>query len=137
MNMMSDLLTASSLLLAILTTMYSFFNSSITEFMNIKPHDYLIDNKENYFKGLSLRKTKILPMTLASLTLSVIFIPEAYKIFVEVIYLIRNKNFNQIYFDTIKASYCAVTIFMIVLSVIIIIQAIKFQKHLRRLNSGK
>ena len=85
MYSMSDLLSASSLLLAILTTLYALFYSSINEFLDIVPKPHKVDNKTNYRKGIEIRNTKIFPILFASITLSLIFIPDAIKLIKTVI----------------------------------------------------
>lgn len=130
---MSDLLSASSLLLAILTTLYALFYSSINEFLDIVPKPHKIDNKTNHKKGLEIRNTKIFPILFASITLSLIFIPEAIKIIRESLHVIKTVDRNNIQYDTVKTTYIAVTTFMIALSNSIIMLTFKFFKQLYKL----
>lgn len=130
---MSDLLSASSLLLAILTTLYALFYSSIHEFLDIIPERHKIDNKANHKKGIEIRNTKIFPILFASIILSLIFIPEAIKIIRECFHIITTVNRNSIEYDTVKTTYIAVTTFMIALSFSIIMLTSKFFKQLHKL----
>lgn len=133
MYSMSDLLSASSLLLAILTTLYALFYSSINEFLDIVPKPHKVDNKTNYRKGIEIRNTKIFPILFASITLSLIFIPDAIKLIKDSYYIIKTVNWDSIEYDTVKTTYIAVTIFMIALSISIVMLTYKFFKQLFKL----
>ena len=126
---MSNLLSASSLLLAILTTLYALFYSSINEFLDIIPKPHKVDNKANHKKGIEIRNTKIFPILFASISLSLIFIPDAIKIFRDSYLFDR----NNIEYDTVKMTYITVTVFMICLSISIIMLTCKFFKKLYKL----
>jgi hypothetical protein len=130
---MSDLLSASSLLLAILTTLYALFYSSINEFLDIIPMSHKIDNIASHKKGIDIRNTKIFPILFASITLSLIFIPDAIKILRESFLIIKTVDRDNIEYDTVKTTYIAVTIFMIALSNSIIMLTFKFFKQLNKL----
>lgn len=133
MNSMSDLLSASSLLLAILTTLYSLFYSSINEFIGIKPSLHKADNKKDYESGKEIRNTKILPILLSSIILSAVFIPEAVNIIYESFRLIKLHGFDGVYYDTVKTTYIVVTLFIIALSFSIVLLTFKFFKQLNNL----
>lgn len=131
---MSDLLSSSSLLLAILTTLYGIFYSAINEILKIEPKPHAVDNKSNCNKGIDVRKSKIIPLLIASIGLTLIFVPEAYKIMIESCSLLGRKGLCQVTYDTVKTTYIAVTIFFITLTFSICRLTIKFNKHLKKLN---
>ena len=132
MNSMSDLLSAISLLLAIITTLYTLFYSSIYEFLNLVPKTHKVDNITNYRKGIEIRNSKIFPILFSSITLSLIFIPETIKILIDSYNIIKTVDKDYIKYDTIKTTYIAVTIFMIALSTSIITLTFKFFKQLSK-----
>ena len=131
---MSDLLSASSLLLAILTTLFGIYYSSINEILELKPNTHPVDDTPNYNKALGVRKTKIYPLLLASIVLTLIFIPDAYKILIGSIKMILNLGIEGIAYDTLKTTYLAVTVFMLTLTTNIMSMTLKFNDHLKKLN---
>ncbi len=131
---MSDLLSASSLLLAILTTLFGIFYSSINEILDIRPKTHAVDDEPSYKKALGVRKTKIYPLLFSSVALTLIFIPDAYKILSESITLLLSVGVSGVAYDAIKTTYIAVTVFMLALTINIILTTLKFKTHLKEIN---
>jgi hypothetical protein len=131
---MSDLLSASSIILAILTALYGIFYPSINEVLETRPNNHPEDDITNYNNALKIRKTKIYPLLISSISLTLIFIPDAYSIIKESITLIINFGITKVSYDTLKTTYIAVTIFMIILTSNILSTLIKFNIHLSKIN---
>lgn len=130
---MGDILSAASLLLAILTALYGFYYPSIKEVIDSKVDTEPKNNREKYDKSKIVWKTKLLPLLLTSVALTVIFIPEFLEIIKSSISVIFGKQISSKKYDTVKASYLAVTIFIIVLTGNIIVASIKLQKKIKKL----
>ena len=131
---MSDLLSASSLLLAILTTLFGIFYSSIIGILELKPNTHPIDDTSNYNKALSVRKTKIYPLLFSTIGLTLIFIPDSWHILKESIIMIWDNGFKAVSYNAIKTTYIAVTIFMIALTINVIATTLNFNSHLKKIN---
>jgi hypothetical protein len=132
---MSDILSAASLLLAILTTLFGFYYPEIKGILDAHVDTSTkTNNRQTYDKAKIVWKTKVLPLLATSITLSVIFIPEFLTILLNTFKVILDKNMIFKKYDTVKASYCAVTIFMSVLTISIIVMSIKFHSKKKALN---
>jgi hypothetical protein len=131
---MSDLLSACSILLGILTALYGMFYSSINEILELTPKTHPIDDTSNFKRALIVRKTKIFPLLIASILLTLIFIPEAYKIIYQGIAFMANNGIVLTSYDTIKTTYLSVTVFMIIFTLNIIVLSFKFNTQIGKLN---
>lgn len=134
---MSDLISASSLLLAILTTLFVTYYPSINEILNLEPHNFKDDDKANYAIAKIVLKTKLIPLLLSSIFLTAIFIPKAIELVITSYNNLRTVKFEKINYDTISTSYIAVTIFMICLTTNIIIITSKFCKKMKTINPNR
>ncbi|MCD0466261.1 hypothetical protein [Flavobacterium sp. ENC] len=134
---MSDLISASSLLLAILTTLFGTYYSSINEILNLEPNNFKDDDKANYAMAKIILKTKLIPLLLSSIFLTAIFIPKAIELVITSYNNVSTVKFEKIKYDTISTSYIAVTIFMISLTINIIIIASKFYRKMKSINPNR
>lgn len=131
---MSDLLSASSLLLAILTTLFSTYYSSIIEVLNLEPSNFKEDDKNNYTLAKSVLKTKLTPLFIAGVFITVIFIPQSVKIIKTSIEYFTSLEYKNLSYDTISTSYVAVTIFMFILTVNILVLFFKVISKMKNIN---
>ncbi|MCG2610135.1 hypothetical protein LZZ90_01290 [Flavobacterium sp. SM15] len=131
---MSDLLSASSLLLAILTTLFGTYYSSIIEVLNLEPNNFKEDDKANYTLAKSVLKTKLIPLLTAATSITLIFIPQSIKIVKTSIEYFTSLEFKTLSYDTISTSYVAVTIFMFILTVNISILFFKVISKMKNIN---
>jgi len=132
---MADILSSASLLLAILTAIFSLFYPAITEILTIEPKTGATkkDNGPNYIRGKGVRNSKVLPLFIGGPLLTLVFIPE---------FLYQLKNVQLVYkahgirmsdYDTANASYIMVTVFAIALTINILILSFKYFAHLKKL----
>lgn len=131
MNELSVILSASSILLGIMTALYGFFYPSINKILEIDIKMHSLDNIKNFQKAKTIEKSRMIPLVLINVIITLIFLPEMY---------IRLKNgldYIKIYgcsYDVITVSFVAICIFMIVLTINSIITEFKLLKKIRKLN---
>lgn len=131
---MSDLLSASSLLLAILTTLFSTHYSSIIEVLNLEPNNFKEDDKNNYVLAKSVLKTKLIPLLIAGISITIIFIPQSIKIIKTSLEYFTSLEHKNLSYDTISTSYIAVTIFMFILTANILVLFFKVNSKMKNIN---
>lgn len=134
---MSDLLSASSLLLAILTTLFGTYYTAINEVLSLEPNNHKEDDKSNFEIATTVLKTKLIPLLLASISISLIFIPQSVKIILDSIKHYKELGGENLSYDTIATSYIAVTIFMIALTINILVIAKKFSLKMKAINPAR
>lgn len=135
---MSDLLSAASLLLAVLGVLYGLWYPEITAALEIKVPDFAEDRKRPYRQVSSVLYSRALPLTIAALGVSLIFLPEAIKItrdtFLQyqaqgVAYI---KNYNAVY-----TAFCFVVAMSIAIAVHLTIFSAKLSRLRKRLSAKK
>lgn len=70
---MSDILMSSSILLAILIALLGFYYPSINKIIETEPFKHKEDNIKLYKEGRNIKYSKLLPITLLSLFITLIF----------------------------------------------------------------
>ncbi len=133
MEDITNLLSASSILLAIITAIYAVFYPFITEAIEIKGSKHIEDNKLKLKLAKDTFNSKLLPILIGSIVITFLFIPEflnaiktSYKAF---------DGINEMKYDTLKASFIVVCFFMIFLTSAIINLAIKLNGKIKELKS--
>jgi NADH:ubiquinone oxidoreductase subunit 5 (subunit L)/multisubunit Na+/H+ antiporter MnhA subunit len=120
---MGDILSATSLLLTIITVLYGLWSQEIKQATNIDLNIYGEDNSEQYHKVNYVLKYKSFPLLVASLLLTFIISPKALEIINSSITLII-KEIDWEY-NTVLAAYIMVWFFSIVISVYSVISTIR------------
>lgn len=131
---MSDILSSASLLLAILTTVFGLIYPTLKEILDLKVSAHKPDNSANYKKALTIRKSRLLPLLLGSIILTLVFIPELIKQLVNSYHIVAKEGFHFKNYDTVIASFIVVSLFMIVLTIAVILITIDFFKKIKALN---
>lgn len=131
---MADLLSASSILLAILTTLFSIYYPSIREIMDLIPNKYPIDDRDNYNKACIIKKTKVYPLLISSVVITGLFIPESFKLIKDSITNLQTFGFNGVQYDTLIATFIAVTTFTMILTINICILTYKYSHNVNKIN---
>jgi len=132
MEDITNLLSASSILLAIITAIYAVFYPFITEAIEIKGSKHIEDNKLKLKLAKDTFKSKLLPILIGSIVITVLFLPEFIKVSITSLKAIRG---NKVEYDTLTASFLVVCVFMIFLTYAIIILAIKLKGKIKELKS--
>lgn len=132
---MSDLLSASSLLMAIAAILFSLWYAEISKTLEIEPKRFREDNVAARELVAAILFGKALPVAIMALAVLLIFLPDAIKLAEESLrYYAKNgcaEFFDQ--YDAVKTAYCFVTILSAVLAVYmwwLVIQLISLRQQL-------
>jgi len=135
MNSMNDLLSASSLLMAIAAILFSLWYAEITEALEIKPDQFNENNAAAYKTVTSIFWSKAFPVALMSLLVTIIFLPDAVKLAVESLKTYQEYGIKAIKkYDAVKTAYCFVTILSAVLAIYMLALTVQLRKLLKELN---
>ena len=129
-----NLLTASSILLGIITALYGLFYPDIKNVIEIIPKQHKVDNKQNYIKSKNVFNGKYLPLMLGAIITTLIYLPELYKQILKSITVITTNSFDNVKYDTMTASFIAVCIFMLLITIMIIRIGFKMNNKIKKLN---
>ena len=129
-----SLLTASSILLGVLTALYGLFYSDIKSVLEIIPKKHKADNKQEFEKSKRIFNSKYIPLLVGALIISSLFSPELYRQIRESINVIRKSGIENTYYDTLIASFIVVCCFMVLIAVIMIKTGFKLKNKIDKLN---
>lgn len=132
-----NLLTASSILLGIITALYSLFYGDIMSSLEVRPEHHNIDNEKKYKDSKNTLKTKYLPLLICSLVITLINIPELFAQLKNSFIAIKECGIENTTYDILSATYIVVCLFMIYISIIIITTGLKLKKKIKKLNPDK
>ena len=108
---MSDLLSASSLLMAISAILFGLCYSEIMKALGIVPRQYKEDNKKSRQTVSDVLFIKAIPVSVMAIAVALIFLPGALQI-VKKSYLAYSHDgfaaFEQ--YDAVRTAYCFVTV---------------------------
>jgi hypothetical protein len=108
---MSDLLSASSLLMAISAILFSLCYSEIAKALEIVPRQYKEDNKKSRQTATDVLFIKAIPVSVMAIAVALIFLPDALQI-AKKSYLAYSQDgfaaFQQ--YDAVRTAYCFVTV---------------------------
>lgn len=113
---MSDLLSASSLLMAISAILFSLWYGDISKSLEISPKDYSEDNVAAKKSVTNTILSKALPVAIMALSVALIFLPDAIKITKESFMIYSSRNYDLYKYDAVRTAYCFVTILSIALA---------------------
>lgn len=122
---MSDLLSASSLLLAIAAILFSLWYPDIISALNEKDTGYWENNVAPRSRVVSVIFGKALPVALISLLVAVIFLPDAVKITFDSISTYRRTGLSIDGYDAVRTAYCFVTVLSVVLTIYMWVLVVK------------
>lgn len=114
---MGDLLSASSLLMAIAAILFSLWYAEIAKALEIAPKSHREDNIRNLAAVKSVLYAKAIPVTLTALLVALIFLPDAVKLFLESIRIYQTAGPVAIkQYDAVRTAYCFVSLLSLVLA---------------------
>ncbi|MEN3068818.1 hypothetical protein [Uliginosibacterium sediminicola] len=132
---MSDLLSASSLLMAIAAILFSLWYADISKALETEPKTHREDNVAARKSVTAILFGKALPVAIMALAVSLIFLPDAIKLAKESWLYYTQSGYaaliNQ--YDAVKTAYCFVTILSAVLAVymwVLVLQLISLRRRL-------
>lgn len=134
---MGDLLSASSLLMAIAAILFSLWYAEIAKALEISPKKYREDNVQELATVKAVLFAKAIPVTLTALLVSLIFLPDAVKIFLESLDAYQAEGIAAIkQYDAVQTAYCFVSLLSLVLAAYMVVLTGKLWLLARRLASG-
>jgi len=132
-----NFLTASSILLGIITALYGLFHPAIKSILEIKPKTHKVDNKKAYNRSKDVIKAKYFPLLMGSLVVTLINIPELFTQILNSFIAIKKSGIENTTYDTLTASFIVVCLFMIFISIMIIATGFKLKKKMKELNPNE
>lgn len=108
---MSDLLSASSLLMAVAAILFSLWYAEIAKALEIAPKPHREDNAAAHSTVSGVLFTKALPVAVMALAVAAIFLPDAVKLGKASLSTYQESGFAALEkYDAVKTAYCFVTI---------------------------
>lgn len=129
-----SLLTASSILLGIITGLYGLFFPTIKAVLDIKPRKHKVDNKRAYKESKEIVKAKYIPLLFGSIMVAVINFPEFLNQIMNTFIAVQTYGIKNTSYDILVASFIAVCCFLIFITIKIILTGIKLKKKIKELN---
>lgn len=115
---MSDLLSASSLLMAIAAILFSLWHAEIAKALEIEPKKHREDNVAARVMVTSVLTSKALPVAVMALSLAAIFFPDAFKLAKESLLAYQVSGFSALeQYDAVRTAYCFVTALSVALAI--------------------
>ncbi|KAA8728136.1 hypothetical protein [Ewingella americana] len=131
---MSDLLSASSLLMAIAAILFSLWYLEITKALEIIPKAHKEDNVAARATVTSVLLSKALPVAVMALIIAAIFLPDTIKLIRDSLKTYHDSGLSAINnYNAVKTAYCFVTIVSLTLALymwVLIIKLCKLRKEL-------
>lgn len=132
---MSDILSAASLLLTIITVLYALWYIELIEGIKIEIPPHKEDRPEPLSKISEVIYSRALPLFIASVSISVVFMPDVIKILKEV-YEAWVQNDGAISnYSSVKTAICIVVIFSIFISLHVgsmLIKMLKIKRNMKK-----
>lgn len=132
---MGDLLSASSLLMAIAAILFSLWYAEIAKALEIVPKEYSEDNIQNLRMVKSIMYAKAIPVTIMAGLVSAIFLPDAIKLFLESLAIHRKAIGGSFFknYDAVRTAYCFVSLLSMILAFYMAHLVVKLSGLKRRL----
>jgi hypothetical protein len=113
---MSDLLSASSLLMAIAAILFGLWYSEIARVLNVKPNQYVEDNAESKRIVTTVFFTKAVPVAFMAFVVALIFLPDAFMLVGGSYRAYTQNAYVAIKYDAVATAFCFVNLISIWLS---------------------
>ena len=124
---MGDVLSASSVLLAILAVVYGVWQPEITAALGLKMPAEVADRGAEQDTLKSILRSKAIPLTLAAWTIALVFAPRALDLAVTVVRCIGSKRCQ---YDDVRAGFITIEVLLIALAAISSFQVWKLRAKL-------
>ncbi len=138
---MSDLLSAASLLLAVLGVLYGLWYPEIIAALEIKVPIHVEDRQGPYHKVTTVFYSRALPLTIASIGVSLIFLPDAVKISLDSIFGYSTQGILYLYsYSATHTAFCFVVAMSITIAshlTVFSIKLIRLRKKLAEKENSK
>lgn len=131
---MSDLLSAASLLMAVIAILYSLWYPELTEQLNISPKPHKEDNVAACHSVKNALIKKATPLSALALLIAIIFLPDAMKILCDAISTYQSYGIKAASrYNAVKMAYLLVSVASIALALYITTLSINLFKLWRSL----
>lgn len=115
---MSDLLSASSLLMAIAAILFSLWYPEIVKALEISPKKHSADNVASRNFVSSVLFSKALPVAIMAIVVALIFLPDAFKLVKQSYNTFQHLGLSSLEnYDAVRTAYCFVTFLSVVLAI--------------------
>lgn len=132
---MSDLLSASSLLMAIAAILFSLWYSEIAKALEVVPKQHSVDNVASRVSVSAVLFSKALPVAVMALAVAAIFLPDALKLAKESFKVFKELGLDALEkYDAVRTAYCFVTVLSIVLAIYMWVLVAKLLSLRKRLS---
>lgn len=134
---MIELLSSASLLLTIVTVLYSVWYSEIKEVILLKSETHQPDNIEKHKKAKKVR-WKSLTLAVGTIILSLILLPNVINIISSSLHSYQKPNYSfwQNY-SSVKTTFCLIWLVFVAFSIHFGINLIKVRSQIKNLNPNK
>ncbi len=123
---MSDLLSAASLLMAVIAIIYSLWYPELTEQLNISPKPHREDNVAACQSVKMYLISKAIPLSILASLIALTFLPDAVKIALEAISIYKIYGAESInFYNAVKMAYFLVSVVSVALAFYIIVLLVK------------
>jgi len=132
--MMSDLLSASSLFLAVIGLLYSAWYSEIIKSIKSEISRHRDDRESTIIQVRNTYWSRVLPLAIATTSLSLILLPDFISIIYRVFKIFQSRGLSSVYlYDSVQTLFFAIAIMTFGLAVHVIRLAYKTLSHLHKL----
>jgi hypothetical protein len=116
---MSDLLSASSLLMAIAAILFSLWYADIAKALEISPRPYQEDNIGNLQTIKRVLYSKAVPVAIMATLVAIIFIPDAIRLCIDSWKLNQKSSWKEFFaaYDAVRTAYCYVSFLSLALAI--------------------
>jgi len=132
---MSDLLSASSLLVAIAAILFSLWYADIVKALEIRPKPHEEDNIAPRLAVSGVLSAKALPVAVMSTLVAAVFFPDALSLTLESADLYQIHGLSALRrYDAVRTAYCLVTILASVLALymwVLVLRLLRLRRKLR------
>lgn len=133
---MGELLSAASLLLTIVTVLYALWYPEIVEGLNIKIPKHEEDWPGPSKKIETLIRSKVIPLFVSSMLVSIVFIPDAISIIKEAYWVWMHAENPASKYSSVKTAFTLVVLFSVYLWLQVSSILIKLISKKRKMNNN-
>jgi len=133
-NQLSDLLSASSLLLAVVGVLYGLWYAEIHAALDLPVDRHPENNQVAFDRATSALITRAIPLALMAATLGLIFLPDMVTIFSESWSLYKALRLSPSHYDAVRTAFCLVVIFSLSIGAHTAALVFRLMAHRSKLN---
>ncbi len=131
---MSELLSAASLLLAVVGILYGLWYGEITNALKVGVATHAADNKKALSHVTSVLVNRAIPLLIAACLVSIIFLPDVIRLILHSFNYYRTEGFSALKdYGAVETAFCFVILFAIFISINIITLIVKLYSLKRKL----